>query len=231
MKKNITAVCISGKEEPWNTPDILFYCHTQGYRKFPHYPPAKTRERIRYLSSRRNAANRVAVELYPETQHFLSIDSYYVHYVTEIRRLVNEYSAFKPDCILGATNWFWDHSRLPLRLRYWDTWATPEMKNTPYEYYPTRDGLPEGWERIAGCGGFTLYPRWVWEKQGYGIPEPFPQAGNEVNYLCQCPGIASYVTFNVKPLRETPRRSLVNRVRTTLGLRTRLGLKRHVTLA
>ena len=230
LKKNITAVCISGVQETWNVPEIPFYCYTEGYKYFPHYPPQATRERILYLSLRRNAAHRATLANYPETEHFLCIDSYYLGYVSEIRYLVKEYSGYGPDCILGATNWFRDYGRIPLRTKYWDGWATPEMVRRRYDYYPRHEGLPEGWEKVRGCGGFALYPRWVWEKRGYGIPEPFPAAGNEVNYLCQCPGISSYVTFNVKVLRQTPpeveNRSLVNRIRTTIGLRTRLGLKR-----
>jgi FkbM family methyltransferase len=89
--------------------------------------------------------------------------------------------------------------------------------------------MPRGWEKVGGCGGLALYPRWVWERRGYGTPEPFPQAGNEVNFLCRCPGIESYVTFNVKVLREAPEEmlsnSLIKRIRTTLGLRTRLGIR------
>src|SRR4029077_12066499 len=107
-------------------------------------------------------------------------------------------------------------------------------KDKKYDYYPRHERLPPGWEMVRGCGGFTLYPRWVWENQGYGVPEPFPEAGNEVNYLCQCPGILTYVTFNVKALRETPKeianRSMINRVRTTVKLRTRLRMKRSPPL-
>ncbi len=230
MKKNVTAVCISAVQEPWSVPEIPFYCSTEGYRYFPHFPPQRTRERIAYLCDRRNAAHKAALVVYPKTEHFLCIDSYYVGYVNEVRKLVGEYSMYGQDSILGATNWFQDYSKFPLRIRYWDTWTTPEMKRKSYGYFPRRSGLPEGWERVGGCGGFALYPRWVWEKRGYGVPEPFPEAGNEINYLCQCPGISSYVTFNVKVLRQTPKelrsRSLVNRIRTTIGLGTRLGLKR-----
>lgn len=229
MKRNITAVCISGKEETWAVPEIPFYCHTQDYMKFPHYPPVKTRARVQYLSVRRNDANNRLLERYPDTEHFLSIDSYYLNQVGEIRRLVTEYTSFSADCILGATNWFLDYSKFPTRLRYWDTWATPEMRGRTCNYYPRHEGVPKGWERVGGCGGFTLYPRWLWEKRGYGVPEPFPEAGNEVNYLCQYPGIPSFVTFNVKAHRETPKellnRSLVNRLRTSVGLRSRLGLR------
>ena len=62
------------------------------------------------------------------------------------------------------------------------------------------------------------------------MPEPFPEAGNEVNYLCQCPQISSYVSLNVRVFRETPKeirdRSLINRLRTTLKVGTRLGVRR-----
>ncbi len=229
MKKNVTAVCISDKEETWLVPEIPFYCHTEGYQYSPHYPPVKTRERIAYLSSRRNAANKRALEQYPETEHILSIDSYNVHNLTAIRQLVKEYSDYRGECILGATTWRPDYSRVPMKRMFFDIWATPELAETSYDYSPNNLGMPKGWEKVRGCGGFALYPRWVWEKQGYGVPEPFPDAGNEVNYLCQHAGIPCYITFNVKLFRELPgeliKKPLVNRIRTTLALRTRLGVK------
>ena len=175
MRENIVAVCISGKQEAWSIPEIPFYCHTEGYRDFPHYPPVKTRERIRYLAERRNAAHKRALELHPNTEHFLSIDSYYLSYVHEIQHLLQEYSNYNAECVLGATNWFSDYSRIPLKLRYWDTWATPEMRDKRFDYYPRHEGMPEGWESVRGCGGFAVYPRWVWERRGYGVPEPFPE--------------------------------------------------------
>jgi len=231
MKQKIAAVCISGVEENWNVAEVPFYCHNEGYKDFPHYPPVKTRQRVQYLAARRNTANKRLLELHPDTEHILSIDSYYLIQVDEIRKLLNEYASYVADCVLGASNWFMDYSRLPRKMRYWDTWATPEMKGKPYDYYPRHEGMPAGWEQVMGCGGFSLYPRWLWEKRGYGIPEPFPKSGNEVNYLCQYSGIQSYVTLNVKAHRETPEelinRSLVNRLRTTIGLRSRLGLRRR----
>lgn len=223
-------MCISRIRESWKVEEIPLYCHTEGYVDFPHYPPVKTRERVQYLADRRNAAHKRAVALYPDTEHFLCVDSYYLKMTSEIRNLIREYSDYELDCVLGATNWFADYSRVPLRLRYWDTWATPEMKNKRYEYYPRHEGIPQGWEYVHGCGGFAAYPRWVWERRGYGVPEPFPEAGNEVNYLCQGPDIRSYVTFNVKAIRNTPsemvNRSLTKRLRTTIGVGTRLHLKR-----
>ncbi len=235
MKENIVAVCISGKQEAWGIPEIPFYCHAEGFKEFPHYPPVKTRERIQYLAMRRNMAHKQALERNPHAEHFLSIDSYYLTGIKEIWHLLKEYAEYNGECILGATNWFADYSRVPLKLRYWDTWATPEMKDKNYDYNPRHEGLPQGWEKVRGCGGFTVYPRWVWERQGYGVPEPFPEAGNEVNYLCLCPGIPSYVTLNVKALRETPKeivnRSIINRVRTTVKLRTRLRMKWNPLLA
>ena len=182
------------------------------------------------MSGRRNAANRRLLELHPDTEHFLSIDSYYLDQVDNIRQMIAEYSVYVADCILGATNWFLDCSKYPSRVRYWDTWATPEMRGKTFDYYPMHKQIPRGWEPVGGCGGFTLYPRWLWEKRGYGIPEPFPDAGNEVNYLCNYPGIPAYVTFNVKAHRETPEellnRSFARRLRTTIGLRSRLWHRR-----
>src|SRR6266571_4360469 len=78
MKENIVAVCISGKQEAWGIPEIPFYCHAEGFKEFPHYPPVKTRERIQYLAMRRNMAHKQALERNPHAEHFLSIDSYYL---------------------------------------------------------------------------------------------------------------------------------------------------------
>ncbi len=229
-KHNISAVTISGKKETWTLEDIPFYCHTKGFREFPHFPPLKTRERVQYLLDRRNEAHRKLLELNPDTQHILSIDSYYLGQQNEIQKLIEEYVDYDEDCVLGASNWFLDTSKYPSRVRYWDTWATPEMKKTPYNYYPKHDSIPLGWEKVSACGGFALYPRWLWEKRGYGIPEPFPDSGNEVNYLCNYPGLSSYVSFNVKAQRETPTEilhsSFAKKLRMTIGLRSRLGLRR-----
>src|SRR5712691_1876618 len=157
MKQNIIAVCISGKQEAWGIPEIPFYCHAEGFKEFPHYPAMKTRERIQYLAVRRNMAHKQALELNPNAEHFLSIDSYYLTRINEIWHLLKEYADYNGECILGATNWFADYSRVPLKLRYWDTWATPEMKAKTYDYYPRPEGLPQGWEKVRGCGGFTVY--------------------------------------------------------------------------
>src|SRR5690349_17714245 len=118
MKRNIVAVCISGKQEKWSISEIPFYCHTEGFNEFPHYPPVKTRERIEYVATRRNTAHKRALELNPNAEHFLSIDSYYLAEIEEIRCLLKEYSEYEGECILGATNWFQDYSRVPSTIRY-----------------------------------------------------------------------------------------------------------------
>src|SRR5438094_8293668 len=111
MNENIVAVCISGKQEAWSIPEIPFYCHTEGYRDFPHYQPMKTRERIGYLAERRNAAHKRDLELHSNTEHFLSIDSYYLSYLHEIRLTLQRKSTNRPERVLAETNGLCDRSR------------------------------------------------------------------------------------------------------------------------
>ncbi len=221
--ENIVAVCISKRPEEWSVSEILFYCHTEGYREFQSFPPLKTIERIEYLAERRNKANQRALELYPRTEYIFSVDSYHVTRVTEILRLVSEYQKRNRDIVLGGAPWFHDTSVWPARRRFWDTWATPELTDIPVGR--------EGWLKVRGCGGFTIYPRWLWEERGFGVPYPFPESGCEVNYLCNDPRIETYVTLNVKPERATPKellsKPLSHRLRTRLALGRLLGGRRE----
>lgn len=227
-QRKIVAVCISRKQEQWKIPEIPFYCHTEGFEDIPHYPRLKTRERIEYLARRRNAANKILLEKYPDTTDILQIDSYYIQDVPEIRRLVWAYKNNLQqygECILGASTWYIDPSRIRKKKWYWDTWTNPEfLGKTPDYSPPWSRNTPIGWQETKGAGGLAIYPRWAWEKQGYGIPEPFPESGCEANYLSRCPGIRTFITFNVQAWRDPPEelrdKPYVDRIRTTVGLRT-----------
>lgn len=174
---------------------------------------------MRYLAERRNSANQRALEFHPKAKYLFSVDSYYLERVSEIRQLVFEYAKRSKDIVLGGAPWFRDTSVWPARRRFWDTWATPELGKISVER--------KGWLKVRGCGGFTIYPKWLWEERGFGVPHPFPKSGCEVNYLCDDSRIESYVSLNVKPERATPRelltKPLIQRVRTRLALKTRLG--------
>jgi len=222
----IVAVTISKDALEWKVPEIPFYNHTEGYEDYPHFPRLKTRFRIDYLARRRNAANCRAIQLHPDLTHFLAIDSYYLNDIVEIRQLVKEYQGHE-NVILGASTWYIDPSRIIKKHWYWDTWTNPEFLGKTPEYSPPQvDTVPEGWQEAHGAGGFCIYPRWAWEKQQYGVPEPFPESGCEANYLSRCDGIKTYITFNTQAWRDPPEelknKPYINRVRTSLGIRTRI---------
>jgi len=226
----LVAVIISKDPVEWKVPEVPFYNHTEGYEYYPHYPRLKTRYRLDYLARRRNAANAKAVKLFPDLTHFFSLDTYYLDDVAEIRDLVREYVTYGKDVVLGASSWYIDPSRIRKRRWFWDTWTNPQFLGKGPDYVPpTVLGIPQGWEETRGAGGFTIYPRWVWEQQGYGVPEPFPESGCESNYLSRCQGIKTYISFNVKAWRDPPEelrdKPMVNRIRTSIGLRS--WLRRH----
>lgn len=215
----IVAVTISKDRLEWKVPEIPFVNYTEGYKDYPHFPRQKAQYRIEYLAARRNSANAEALRQYPDLTHFLSLDSYYLDDVDEIRHLVAEYESANRDVILGASTWYVDPSRIRKKYWFWDTWTNPEFLG----WEP--DGH-SGWIPTKGAGGFTIVPRWAWEKQGYGIPYPFPESGCETNYLSRCPGIDTYITFNVKAWRDPPEelknKPMINRIRTSMALGTRL---------
>jgi len=226
----IVAVVISKDPVEWKVPELPFYNHTEGYEYYPHYPRLKTRYRVEYLAQRRNAANAKAIQLFPGLTHFFSLDTYYLDDAAEIRSLVDEYKHYGKDVVLGASSWYVDPSRVRKHRWFWDTWTNPQFLGKGPDYVPPVVlGIPMGWEETKGAGGFTIYPRWVWEQQGYGVPEPFPESGCESNHLSRCPGVKTYITFNVKAWRDPPEelrdKPMANRIRTTIGLRS--WLRRH----
>jgi len=215
----IVAVTISKDKLDWKVPEIPFVNYTEGYKNYPQYPRQKARYRIEYLAERRNAANRQAIKEYPDLTHFLALDSYYLGDVAEIRELIEEYQKTGRDVILGASTWYVDPSKIRKKYWYWDTWTNPEFLGLePFGQ--------TGWRKTKGAGGFVIYPRWAWEKQGYGIPDPFPESGCESNYLSRCEGIETFITFNVKawhdPPEELKNKPYTSRIRTSLALGTRL---------
>src|SRR5439155_1247755 len=93
----IGAVCISRNQETWEIKGLPFYNYTKGWKPFQH---EQTAERVAYLAERRNTAVAKALDLFPETQHILMIDSYYL-----------------PEDLHGCEhNWLCERSGLPVYL-------------------------------------------------------------------------------------------------------------------
>src|SRR5712692_1185323 len=131
MPRNVTAVCISRQTETWDYPELPFLCFTEDWKPFGH---EKSKDRIAYLAERRNKAVAKALSIFPSTQHILMIDSYYVHQSEQIRKLVEEYFELSSrpvfrNCIVGASTWIHDSTRMKPRNRFYDNWTTPEGLN------------------------------------------------------------------------------------------------------
>src|SRR5437867_830662 len=221
-KMKLVVICIAKDDltPQWRLP-YPFVCYTGDYEYYPHFPRLKTRFRIEYLAKRRNNAVKKAIELHPDMTHYLMLDSYYIDDLDEIQNLIAHYNwRGKPDVILGASTWYVDPSRIRKRFWFWDSWTNPE-----YNMFNLKDA-PTGWVKAKGAGGMVIVPRWVWEKQGYDIPEPFPESGCESNYLSRCHGTETYLDFDVKAWRDPPEelknKPYINRIRTSLGIGTKL---------
>jgi len=210
----VCAVCISRNAETWDIADVPFYNYTEGWKPFQH---EQTTERVAYLANRRNAAVVRALDLFPDTQHVLMIDSYYLHQAEQIRGLIGDYAEMTSSnhpggCILGASTWFYDLRRVRSKYRFYDGWTTPEgnlLKLSEVE----RGG---GVIRVKSIGSCYIYPRSIWEKNRYGVVEDLH--GCEHNWLCEHSGLPVYMSLGRRLSRGPIRYPWVKRIRVSLHL-------------
>jgi hypothetical protein len=176
MKGNITAVCISGKAEHWRIPEIPFYCHIKGWRPITHHDN-RDRVRLEYITERYNLAIRDGLALYPETSHILIIDTYYLNFVSEIKKLLQSYEdTGDTPLAMGASIWYWDRSHIRPCIRYYDTASAIEMRGRKWT---KSENLPNGLIRVSGVGACWILPRESWEgSDGFVIPDVDPVAGS-----------------------------------------------------
>jgi hypothetical protein len=207
--RNVLAVCVSWKPESWSIPEVPFHCQVSNGRP---YPRVKTRERIAHLANRRNEALKVALSSYPNTQHVLMVDSYYLAQTTEIRKLFIEYAHLyvSEECIVGASTWFQDRTRIIPRIRFWDSWITPEAAHL---HLPTR-GTEESWMRVKAVGACYIFPRKAWEAHPYSVSTH----GGEHTSLCVESGLLVWLSLSTQLWREPVVYPWAKRVRQTLHL-------------
>lgn len=173
-----------------------------------------------YLAERRNAAVRGALELYPNSDHILMIDSYYLRQANQIATLLEEYDHCEG--ILGASTWIVDKTRVIPRIRFFDSWTTPEAANLKLasvgREHNSRSvpGDPRtSWLRVGAVGACYVYPRRIWEKYQYGVPDT---DGCEHNFLCQHSGAPVWLSLNSKLWHEPSVYSWPKRIRCSLHL-------------
>jgi hypothetical protein len=210
----ISAVCISRNPETWDISGVSFHNYTEGWKPFRH---EKTIERVHYLAERRNAAVARALILYPSTEHLMMIDSYYIHQSNQINGLVREYERLnlgheQGGCILGASTWILDKTRIKSRLRFYDGWTTPEGSKLKLREVEKNGGVI----RVSAVGGCYLFPRWVWEKTRYGVPEDLH--GCEHNWLCEHSQLPVFLSLNQRLWREPAEYPWLKRARVSLHL-------------
>src|SRR2546425_5699329 len=156
----------------------------------------KTPARINHIAELKNRANRAAFEKYPNSTHVVNLESYYLAQKDSIVRLIESYDRIDDNnVILGAPVWFYERHGLIRKVRFYDTWACPEMDPSPSYLLVAPDG---GYAQVSSVGSCVIYPRWIWEKYGFHNPAPFPEAGIYYNYLFEKSGLPVLIDFHVK---------------------------------
>ena len=205
------------------------YYHTRDWHDIDR-EAAGLREKLEYRAQRRNVAVILALEQYPDTEHLMMIDSFYLSQ-PGIGRLVKRYRQLADAC-LGPV--VWGRMRVNLSqvlhspIRFYDGWATPELRWCPYGWRPDKDMLTsqaelplKGLYRVSSIAGCYLFPRSIWDKGArYEVPEDLH--GCEQNGFHESHRLKKYVDFSVEFWR-TKRYGLVHCARISLGnwLRTR----------
>jgi len=210
----ICAVCISRSQETWEIQSLPFYNYTEGWKPFQH---EQTRERVSYLARRRNSAVARALGLFPDTEHILMIDSYYLHQPEKIIGLLQDYveltkSKHVGGCILGASTWFYDQRRIIPRYRFYDSWTTPEGSQLTLTDAERRGGMM----KVKSVGACYVYPRRVWEKVRYDVLEDLH--GCEHNWLCEHSGLPVYLSLSRRLSRGPVRYTWPKRIRVNLHM-------------
>lgn len=196
---------MSSKPEPpldWNIPHYVLS------EPSPFFTQLKTRERVGYLADKQTRAISDALARFSETSHILWCDSYYLSQKQALMTLINNYG--KGDKIVGGAVLCRYRLNFPTKIRYYDTWCTPEYttitKRPPYH----------GHHLVSGVGAVYLFPRSTFEKVGYGIPEPFPESGCHHNFLCRESGLPIFIDWDAVfwrtlsfPLPKRIKRSIV----------------------
>jgi len=207
--------------ETWEIGSIPFYCYTDNWKPFGR---EKTRERVQYLASRRNGAVEAAVNSFPKTEHILMIDSYYIRFLEETKQLISNYLSLGKEtkCIIGASTWSLNKTRIRPFVHFWDTWTTPEASVRFYgksKFERARQMI--GQREVKAVGACYIYPRMVWENGGYGVPSNWtPDYGCEHNYLCENAkrdGVTAYLNYDVKLWREPTVYPPTKRIRCSAG--------------
>ncbi len=211
---NLIAVCVSSQKHEIEFP-VPLYCHTEGYKPISSHDN-RDRERLEYLTERYNGAVERALSIYPQADHLLLVDSYYLSHFAEIEQLIREY---REGTMMGASIWYWDRSHIRPVIRYYDTLSVKDFRRLKWRKAAT---LPTGIIPVSGVGACWIMPRESWEgSNGFFIPTDEPQAGGSsclrttsIEVLLDC-NVRLWRTHDTNP--DIPEYSWPKRFRMSLG--------------
>ncbi len=199
---NLSVICIS--RDPIATPlnRIPYVNYTEGWRPLPR---DRSRGRIAYLAERRNSAVKITLSKYPQTTHFLMIDSYYMNQPDSINALIARYE--NRSTIHGGATWIHRKRRLWPENAFWDAWTTPEFR----ELFWSKDLRTLPPVKVKAVGAVYICPVEIWKRRGYGIPG----YGCEHNFLCE--GSSCFVDFSAEFWRDPFVYPMHRRLRSSAG--------------
>lgn len=157
---SITAVTISKNKESFPI-DIPFYCNTRNWKPIYHKNNGSP-DRVNYLTDRYSCSVNEAIDFYPQTEHVMIIDSYYLHQ-NNVRNLISRYyylNAMQLNVILGASIWVREKNRVQPSIIYYETLSVKEYRN---KHWIFEWSLPSGLQSVSAVGGCWIFPRFLWD--------------------------------------------------------------------
>lgn len=174
------------------------------------------RKYITYLAAKRNMAVKLALEKYPESDHVLMCDTYYVPQILQLRRLISDYMKVQKieEASLGGAAWGIVRTELGHYLSHrkkdwYDKWGVPDLMFTPYGWKPESNKMMNnlwnpplpGLFHTSSLIGVHIFPRIVWDRgTRYGVYDDLH--GCEHNYFFEHSGIPRYTDLNTDFIRK-----------------------------
>lgn len=230
----LVAVTISRHEESWDLPDVPWYCLVRDEDILGEGSPP--RRYITYLAEKRNEAVKLALEKYPDATDIIICDTYYLHQIEGLNRLISDYQKIRSQGVaLGGA--IWGTIRLKLehyfrrpRIEWYDKWAVPELAFVPYRWRPETDVVARmftpplpGLYYTSALSGVAIWPRSVWDKGArFGVNDDLH--GCEMNRFYESAGIPRYIDLDAVFWRRTVY-PLSKCIRNTLHLGRLIGKK------
>lgn len=212
---NLAAYTISREPVNW----MLDMPHVNSVEHVDRWQDVGPAEYVRQLAGKRNDTVKKLLEEYPETEHVLCCDEYYVGQKDNLVKLVEDYEELGKDVVLGGGVW----GRWRQRIRDFgncpDQWCDRWSVKLPC-YYEMVKKYGRNIVSVASISGVHVFPVSAWTNGGYGAFDD-SNLGTEITWFCQHAGMPVLLDLDACFTRDK-RFSIVKCIRCSVGLRTRL---------